>query len=107
MTLFYEAANCQRQPADLKLDAIEPAHLKSQPADAIFGVVREMGEDRGLAARKFLSYRAAGAACSSSRRIAPTTVVNELNLGANRGRVRAYGNGSARANALRTVYGAW
>ncbi len=60
VTLFRDAASGRGKLADVKLGALEPAELKPQSADAVGDVVREMGQDRGLAARKFLAYRAAG-----------------------------------------------
>jgi hypothetical protein len=60
VTLFREAAKGRGQLADLKLDALEPAEVKSQGTETVGEIVREMGQDRGLAGRKFLQYRAAG-----------------------------------------------
>jgi hypothetical protein len=60
VTLFREAAKGRGKLADLRIDALEPAELKADGAEAVGEVVREMGGNRQLAARKFLAYRAAG-----------------------------------------------
>jgi hypothetical protein len=46
VTPFCDLANHRGQLSDLKLNATEPADLKSQRADAVGSVGREMGKDR-------------------------------------------------------------
>jgi hypothetical protein len=60
VTLFREAVRGRGKLSDLKLDALEPADVKLQGTDAVSAILRDMGSDRSLAARKFLAYRAAG-----------------------------------------------
>lgn len=47
-------------PADLKLDALEPAELDSSGPEALATVFRTVGEDRTRAARQALGYLARG-----------------------------------------------
>jgi hypothetical protein len=58
--LFRDAAKGRGKLADLKLDALEPAEVKESGSEAVGDVMRTMGSDRTMAARKFLAYRAAG-----------------------------------------------
>jgi hypothetical protein len=56
VTLFREAAKGRGKLKDGKLDALEPANLKSGGAAAVEEIFRDVGDDTTAAARKVLAY---------------------------------------------------